>query len=114
MLSQGAKLLLAFAMLMLPWQARAEIPWQANPTPRGASTIEAASPGQGYDYVIHVRNTYDYRYNPEVRDDRILLARQIVRPFCSKNRIVGEDKYNTEIFPLITGRPEYVVYVKCL
>ena len=92
----------------------AALPWPASGQPRGASTIEAAPPGQPYDYVVHVQNTYDYRYNPELRDDRILLARQIVRPFCSKNRIVGEAKFKTEIFGLITGRPEYVVYVKCL
>lgn len=94
--------------------AIAGLPWSASGQPRGASTIEAAPPGQAYDYVIHLENTYDYRYNPQVRNDRILLAKQIVRPFCSKNRIVGEAKFNTEIFGLITGRPDYVVYVKCL
>jgi hypothetical protein len=76
--------------------------------------IEAAPPGQSYDYVVHVRNTYDYRYNPQVRDDRILLAKQIVRPFCARNRIVGEAKFNTEIFGLVTGKPDCVVYLKCL
>jgi hypothetical protein len=65
-------------------------------TPHGGSTIERASPGAGYDYVIHVQNTYDYKYNPEVRADRILLAKQIVRPFCSRNQIVGEDKVKTD------------------
>lgn len=89
-------------------------PLSALAQPRGASTIEAAAPGKGYDYIIHVQNTYDYRYNPEVRADRILLARQIVRPFCSRNQIVGEDKFNTEIFGLVTGRLEYVVYIRCL
>jgi len=83
-------------------------------TPHGGSTIAAASPGAGYDYVIHVQNTYDYRYNPEVRADRILLAKQIVRPFCSHNQIVGEDKVKTEIFGIKPGKPDYVVYVKCL
>jgi hypothetical protein len=82
--------------------------------PRGASTIEAAPPGQAYDYVVHVQNTYDYRYNPEVQEDRILLARQIVRKFCARNQIVSESKFKTEIFGLITGRPDYRIYVKCL
>lgn len=90
------------------------LPWPACGQPRGASIIEAAPAGQPYDYVIHAENTYDYRYNPEVRDDRVALARQIVKPFCSKSRIVGEAKRDTEIFGLITGRPDYVVYVKCL
>ena len=83
-------------------------------TPHGGSTIERASPGAGYDYVIHVQNTYDYKYNPEVRADRILLAKQIVRPFCSRNRIVGENKIETEIFAIKPGRPDYLVYVKCM
>jgi hypothetical protein len=86
----------------------------AADTPHGGSTIEAASPGAGYDYVIHVQNTYDYKYNPEVRADRILLAKQIVRPFCSHNQIVGEDKVNTEIFAIKPGKPDYIVYVKCM
>ncbi len=83
-------------------------------TPHGGSTIERAAGGAGYDYVIHVQNTYDYKYNPQVRADRILLAKQIVRPFCSRNRIVGEDKVKTEIFGIKPGKPDYVVYVKCL
>jgi hypothetical protein len=94
--------------------AIAALPSSAFSQPRGASMIEAAPPGRPYDYVVHVQNTYDYRYNPQLRDDRILLAKQIARPFCSRNRIVGEAKFDTEIFGLITGRPEYVVYVKCL
>ena len=94
--------------------AIAALPWSASGQPRGASTIEAAPPGRPYDYVVRVQNTYDYRYNPEVRDDRILLARQIVKPFCSRSLIVGETKFETEIFGLITGRPAYIVYVKCL
>jgi hypothetical protein len=100
-LERGRKLLIV-AIVTLPWPACAQ--------PRGASTIEA---GQTYDYVVHVQNTYDYRYNPEVREDRILLARQIVKKFCSKSQIVGESKLETEIFGLITGRPDYRVYVKC-
>jgi len=100
-----ARTLLTIAIIVLPWPAMAQ--------PRNASTIEAAPPGQAYDYVVHVQNTYDYRYNPEVRQDRILLARQVARPFCSKIQIVGEAKFKTEIFGLITGRPDYAVYIKC-
>ena len=43
-----------------------------------------------------------------------IVQLRIVKPFCSKSRIVGEAKFNTEIFGLLTGRPDYVVYVKCL
>ena len=105
---RNAALLITSAVaLALPEIASAD-------TPHGGSTIQAASPGAGYDYVIHVQNTYDYKYNPEVRADRILLAKQIVRPFCSHNQIVGEDKVNTEIFAIKPGKPDYIVYVKCM
>jgi hypothetical protein len=103
----AALFMVAAIALVLPEIATAD-------TPHGGSTIEAASPGAGYDYVIHVQNTYDYKYNPEVRADRILLAKQIVRPFCSRNRIVGEDKIETEIFAIKPGRPDYLVFVKCM
>jgi len=106
MLLECARWLLVIAFVALSWPASAQ--------PRGASTIEAAPPGQAYDYVVHVRNIYDYRYNPEVREDRILLARQIVRKLCTKTRIVSESKFETEIFGLITGKPDYRVYVKCV
>ncbi len=103
-----ATLVIAAAIaLTLPGVALAD-------TPHGGSTIEAAGAGAAYDYVIHVQNTYDYKYNPQVRADRILLAKQIVRPFCSRNQIVGEDKIKTEIFGIKPGKPDYIVYVKCL
>jgi hypothetical protein len=82
--------------------------------PRGASTIEAVPSSLGYDYVVHVRNTYDYKYNPQVRQDRIVLAKRIVRPFYARNQIVGEAVFDTEIFGLVTGGLNYVLYVKCL
>lgn len=103
----GRVLAVTLAALMMPRSAGA---WP----PRNASTIEAAPPGAGYDYIVHVQNTYDYRYNPQVRADRFLLARQIVKSFCSRNKIVGENKFKTAIFPFTTGKPDYVVYVKCL
>jgi len=102
----GRVLAVALAALMMPWPAGAR-------PPRNASTVEAAPPGAGYDYIVHVQNTYDYRYNPQVRADRFLLARQIVKSFCSRNQIVGENKFETAVFPFTTGKPDYVVYVKC-
>ncbi len=100
-------LIAAAATVALPGAAVAD-------TPHGGSTIERAGAGAGYDYVIHVQNSYDYKYNPQVRADRILLARQIVRPFCPRNQIVGEEKVKTEIFGIKPGKPDYIVYVKCM
>ena len=82
-------------------------------TPRGTAIIEAG-PGAGYDYVIRVQNTNDYKYNPLVREDRLAMARHIIEPFCAKIKIVGEGKYNTEIFGIWPGRPDYVVFATCL
>ena len=64
-------LIAAAAALTLPGAAFAD-------TPHGGSTIERAAAGAGYDYVIHVENTYDYKYNPHVRADRILDRKSVV------------------------------------
>jgi len=96
---------LIVAIAVLPWSALGQSP--------GVSTIEAAPPGQPYDYLVHVPNTYDYRYNPQVREDRIVQAKKIVKRVCSRSRIVGEASFDTGIFGLTTARPDYVVYVKC-
>ena len=106
-MSPKTVVLLIAAAIALPGLASAD-------TPRGGSTIERAASGAGYDYVIHVQNTYDYKYNPQVRADRIVLAKQIVRPFCPRNQIVGENKIDTEIFGIWPSKPDYVVYVKCM
>ena len=98
---------IALAALMLPCPVLAY-------TPRGTAIIEAGPPGAGYDYIIRVQNTYDYKYNPVVREDRLAMARHIVEPFCSKIKIVGEGKYNTEIFGIWPGKPDYVVFATCL
>jgi hypothetical protein len=87
-------------------------PVSAQP-PHGASLIEPARPGVGYDYAVHVKNSYDYKYNPQVREDRFLLARRAIRPFCKRTQIVGENEFKTEIFGIWPGKPDYVVYVKC-
>ena len=84
------------ATLLLPWSACAQ-------PPHGASVIEPAAPGAGYDYVVHVKNHFDYKYNPLVREDRFLLARRAVRPFCKNSQIVGENKFSTEIFGIWPG-----------
>ena len=77
------------------------------------SYVEAAPPGRPYAYVVHVPNSYDYRYNPTVRLDRVRSARQAVKSFCRRSQIVGDDKVITEIWGLTSSPPDYVVYVMC-
>ncbi len=75
--------------------------------------VEAAYAGRPYDYIVHVRNTYDYVYNPLVRDDRIREARRVIRSYCPRSQVIGEDSINTEILGITSSRPDYVVYVRC-
>jgi hypothetical protein len=82
--------------------------------PRGLSYVEPARPGESYDFAVHVRNTPDIGYNPEVDEDRIRLARRIVRLHCASSQVVGEAKFNTEIWGITSSLPDYVVYLKCI
>jgi hypothetical protein len=49
-----------------------------------------------------------------VREDRVILAKQLVMPLCARNQIVGKAVIDTEIFGLVPGGLDYVMYFKCL
>jgi hypothetical protein len=80
---------------------------------RGMVRVEAAAPGAPYDFVVHVRNIPDIKYNPLVREDRNRMARDLVRGECPRPRVVGEDIVSTEIYGLTSSLPDYVVLVSC-
>ena len=80
---------------------------------RGLVRIEQVSAGKAYDYIVHVRNTFDIGYNPEVREDRARLALETLKSRCLAGRIVGEDKIITEIWGITSSPPDYIVLVKC-
>jgi hypothetical protein len=80
---------------------------------RGMVRVEAASPGKPYDFVVHVRNIPDIKYNPLVRQDRNRMALDLVRGECRGGRIVGEDTIATEIYGITSSLPDYVVLVSC-
>jgi hypothetical protein len=75
--------------------------------------VEPASAGAPYDYVVHVLNTYDIGYNPDVRRDRNRMALRLLRGRCRAPRVVGDDKVSTEIWGITSSRPDYIVLVKC-
>ena len=75
--------------------------------------VEPASAGAPYDYVVHVLNTYDIGYNPDVRRDRNRMALRLLRGQCRTPRVVGDDKVSTEIWGITSSRPDYIVLVKC-
>ena len=80
---------------------------------RGMVRVDAASPGKPYDFVVHVRNIPDIKYNPLVREDRNRMALDLVRGECRHGRVVGEDIVNTEIYGITSSLPDYVVLVSC-
>ena len=80
---------------------------------RGMVRVDAAAPGAPYDFVVHVRNIPDIKYNPLVREDRNRMALHLVRGECRHGRVVGEDIANTEIYGLTSSLPDYVVLVSC-
>jgi hypothetical protein len=80
---------------------------------RGTVRIEAASPDKPYDFVVHVRNIPDIKYNPLVRQDRNHMALNLVRGQCSYPHVVGEDTVTTEIYGITSSLPDYVVLVSC-
>jgi hypothetical protein len=80
---------------------------------RGAVRIEPAAAGQAYDFVVHVRNIPDIKYNPLVREDRRRMALALLKQQCPLARVVGEDKRTTEIWGITSSPPDYIVLVSC-
>src|SRR5580704_9902065 len=80
---------------------------------RGMVRVDPAAPDRPYDFVVHVRNIPDIKYNPLVREDRSRMALDLVRGECRRARVVGEDIVNTEIYGLTSSLPDYVVLVSC-
>ena len=80
---------------------------------RGMVRVDAAAPGAPYDFVVHVRNIPDIKYNPLVREDRDRMALHLVRGECRRARVVGEDIVNTEIYGITSSLPDYIVLVSC-
>src|ERR1700744_6115883 len=80
---------------------------------RGLVRVDAAAPGKAYDFVVHVKNIPDIKYNPLVRSDRNRMALDLVRGECPGSRVVGEDIASTEIYGITSSLPDYVVLVSC-
>lgn len=80
---------------------------------RGMVRVESAAPGKPYDFIVHVRNIPDIKYNPLVKEDRHRMALQLVREACAGARVVGEDETNSEIYGITSSLPDYVVLVSC-
>lgn len=86
---------------------------QARDMVREVASVDRASAGKPYDYIVHVRNVPAIGYNPLVKGDRDRMALQTLRGQCGTGRIVGEDKVITEIWGITSSYPDYIVLVKC-
>jgi hypothetical protein len=80
---------------------------------RGVVRVERAAAGQPYDFVVHVRNIPDIKYNPLVRQDRRRMALALVKQQCPRGWVVGEDTRVTEIWGITSSPPDYIVLVSC-
>ncbi|MEH7903989.1 hypothetical protein V7794_22600 [Rhizobium laguerreae] len=71
------------------------------------------SPVAGADYVVHMRNTIDFGYNPDDKANRDRFALNYLKTQCPVGRIVNESVIQTGTYGL--GRPArtYSIYVKC-
>jgi len=80
---------------------------------RGMVRVERAPPGQPYDFVVHVSNIPQIKYNPLVTEDRHHMALDLVKGECRRSRVVADEKIITEIWGLTSSLPDYVVLVRC-
>jgi hypothetical protein len=80
---------------------------------RGTVRVEQASPDKPYDFVVHVKNSAEIGYNPEVPGDRAGMAVALVKRYCPAPRVVGQEKIITEIYGITSSKPDYVVFVGC-
>ena len=80
---------------------------------RGIVRVERAAPDKAYDFVVHVSNKAEIKYNPDVRQDRYRMALDLVRGECPGGRIAGDRKIDTDIWGITSSPPDYVVLVRC-
>jgi hypothetical protein len=80
---------------------------------RGTVRVEQASADKPYDFVVHVKNSAEIGYNPEVSGDRAGMAVAIVKRYCPAPRVVGQEKIITEVYGITSSKPDYVVFVSC-
>ncbi|WEO73822.1 hypothetical protein [Agrobacterium vitis] len=67
----------------------------------------------GSDYAVHLRNTIDFGYDPDVKANREKFALGILKKQCPTGKIVNENVIVTGTY--LSGSPSrvYTVYVKC-
>jgi len=79
----------------------------------GVVRVEQASAGKPYDFAVHVKNSAEIGYNPEVSSDRAGMALALVKRYCRAPHVVGQQTVITEIYGITSSKPDYVVFVSC-
>jgi hypothetical protein len=79
----------------------------------GVVRVEQASAAKPYDFVVHVKNSAEIGYNPEVSRDRAGMALALVKRYCRAPHVVGQQTVITEIYGITSSKPDYVVFVGC-
>ncbi len=82
--------------------------WESS----GDLRVEPANAADA-DYVVTMRNTLDFGYNPDDKTNRNHVALNYLKTQCPSGRVVRESMIQTGTYGM--GRPArtYSVYVKC-
>ena|ERR1700761_6378722 len=80
---------------------------------RGLVRVDQAAAGQPYDFVVHVKNSAEIGYNPDVASDRASMAMSLVKRYCRRPRVVGQQTIVTEIYGITSSKPDLLVFVSC-
>jgi hypothetical protein len=80
---------------------------------RATVRVEQVAAGWPSDFTVHVKNSAEIGYNPEVSGDRAGMALALVKRYCPAPRVVGQKKLITEIYGITSSKPDYVVFVSC-
>jgi hypothetical protein len=67
----------------------------------------------GSDYVVHLRNTVDFGFNPDDEANRHRTTLNLLKSQCPSGKVVKDTVINTGTYGF--GKPArlYSVYVKC-
>lgn len=73
----------------------------------------APSESADADFVVSIRNTIDFGYDPDVQEVRHRTALDLLKSQCPTGRVIGETVIDTGAY--LTGRASktYAIRVKC-
>lgn len=79
----------------------------------GGDIRVAPSAGPDHDFVVSIRNTRDFGYDPDDKATRDNTALALLASQCQRARVVGETVIETGTFALGNPSRTYAIRVKC-